>query len=88
MNQIAVIDAESSTMLVEIEPEGLPVVVVEVATAGAMGPPGPPGSGGEGGSSDWADITNKPATFPPTLPIAQSGVTNLVTDLAGRAVYG
>lgn len=23
--------------------------------------------GGGGGSSDWADITNKPATFPPTL---------------------
>lgn len=31
---------------------------------------------------DWAVITGKPATFPPTLPIAQSGVTNLTTDLA------
>jgi hypothetical protein len=41
--------------------------------------------GGGSGSSDWADITNKPATFPPTLPIAQSGVTNLTTDLAGKA---
>ena len=41
--------------------------------------------GGGGGSADWADITGKPATFPPTLPIAQSGVTNLVTDLAGKA---
>lgn len=37
------------------------------------------------GVSDWADITGKPATFPPTLPIAQSGVTNLTTDLAGKA---
>jgi len=34
---------------------------------------------------DWADITGKPSTFPPTLPIAQSGVTNLVSDLAGKA---
>jgi hypothetical protein len=33
---------------------------------------------------DWADITGKPSTFPPTLPIAQSGVTNLTTDLAAR----
>jgi hypothetical protein len=41
--------------------------------------------GGGSGTSDWADITNKPATFPPTLPIPESGVTNLVTDLAGKA---
>jgi hypothetical protein len=41
--------------------------------------------GGGGGSTAWADITGKPATFPPTLPIAQSGVTNLTTDLAGKA---
>jgi hypothetical protein len=34
---------------------------------------------------DWIDITGKPATFPPTLPIAQSGITNLVSDLAGKA---
>jgi hypothetical protein len=40
--------------------------------------------GGGGGSADWADITNKPATFPPTLPIAQTGVTNLVVDLAAK----
>jgi hypothetical protein len=38
-----------------------------------------------GGSVAWADITGKPSTFPPTLPIAQSGVTNLVTDLSGKA---
>ncbi|MCX6399241.1 MAG: hypothetical protein NTX33_04820 [Propionibacteriales bacterium] len=40
--------------------------------------------GGGGGSTAWADITGKPATFPPTLPIAQSDVTNLVSDLAGK----
>ena len=33
----------------------------------------------------WASITGKPATFPPTLPIAQSGVTNLTADLAAKA---
>ena len=33
---------------------------------------------------DWDDITDKPATYPPTLPIAQSGVTGLTTDLAGK----
>jgi hypothetical protein len=32
----------------------------------------------------WADISGKPSTYPPTLPIAQSGVTNLVSDLAAR----
>jgi len=43
------------------------------------------GGGGGGGSTAWADITGKPSTFPPTLPIAQSGVTNLVSDLAAKA---
>lgn len=37
------------------------------------------------GSVAWADITGKPATFPPTVPIAQANVTNLTTDLAGKA---
>lgn len=41
--------------------------------------------GGGGGPVDWTDITNKPATFPPTTPIAQSSVTNLVADLSGKA---
>ena len=36
-------------------------------------------------SGAWDDITGKPATFPPSLPIAQSGVTSLVTDLAAKA---
>ena len=30
----------------------------------------------------WTTLTGKPATFPPTLPIAQSDVTNLITDQA------
>ena len=33
----------------------------------------------------WANFTGKPSTFPPTLPIAQSDVTNLVSDLALKA---
>jgi hypothetical protein len=33
----------------------------------------------------WANLTGKPATFPPTLPIAQADVTNLVSDLALKA---
>jgi len=33
----------------------------------------------------WANFTGKPATFPPTLPIAESDVTNLVSDLALKA---
>jgi len=39
----------------------------------------------EPGISDWADITGKPTTFPPELPIAQTGVTNLVSDLLLKA---
>ena len=33
---------------------------------------------------DWADITGKPSTFPPTLPIASSGVTGLDTKQASQ----
>jgi hypothetical protein len=33
----------------------------------------------------WANFTGKPATFPPTLPILESDVTNLVSDLALKA---
>jgi len=88
---------------------------------GQQGIPGPEGPEGPQGTTDWVDLTNKPATFPPTLPvpwtgisgqpatypptlpiawtdvsgkpstfpptlpIAQSGVTNLVGDLAAKA---
>jgi hypothetical protein len=33
----------------------------------------------------WANFTGKPTTFPPTLPINESDVTNLVSDLAAKA---
>lgn len=44
--------------------------------------------GGGGGSTAWGDITGKPSTFPPTLPIAQSGVTGLTAALAGKQPAG
>lgn len=34
--------------------------------------------------SDYANLANKPVTFPPLLPIAQTGVTNLTSDLAAK----
>lgn len=54
-------------------------------STGPAGPQGDPGPTGPPGPTDWDLITDKPATFPPTLPIAQSGVTNLVTDLDAKA---
>ena len=33
---------------------------------------------------NWSTLSGKPATFPPTLPIAQSGVTGLVADQAAQ----
>lgn len=41
---------------------------------------------GTSGTADWNTMVNKPATFPPTVPIAQSDVTNLTTDLSGRVL--
>lgn len=32
----------------------------------------------------WSEIDNKPSAYPPTLPIAQTDVTNLVSDLASK----
>ncbi len=44
-----------------------------------------PGSGGGGsGSTAWADITGKPSTFAPAVPIAQADITGLVAALAGK----
>lgn len=33
----------------------------------------------------WTSLTGKPSTFPPTLPIAESGVSGLSSDLASLA---
>jgi hypothetical protein len=39
-----------------------------------------------GGTPDWADITNKPTTFAPSAHThPQADITNLTTDLAGKA---
>lgn len=56
------------------------------------------GGGGGGGSTDWDDITGKPSSFTPSthasshgsagsdpITIAQSQVTGLTSDLAGKA---
>jgi hypothetical protein len=49
---------------------------------GPVGPAGATGPQGPAGTADWNTLTNKPATFPPTLPIPESGVTNLTADLS------
>ncbi len=57
---------------------------------GPVGPTGPKGDKGDkgdpgsAGSVAWSDITAKPATFPPTLPIPSSGVTGLDTAQASQ----
>ena len=33
----------------------------------------------------WSTLSGKPSTFPPTVPIAQSDITNLTADLALKA---
>lgn len=43
------------------------------------------GGGGGGGTTDWADITGKPATFPYAVPIPQADVAGLVAGLAAKA---
>lgn len=58
----------------------------DTGATGPTGSTGPQGPQGVPGTTDWNGLTNKPATFPPTLPIAQSGVTNLTTDLANRVL--
>ena len=60
--------------------QGIPGVVGPQGPQGDTGPQGPPGP------TTWAGITDKPTTFPPsTHNHPQSEVTNLVTDLAGKA---
>jgi hypothetical protein len=69
-------------------PPGPPGPLGPPGADGATGPQGPqgvPGADGTSGSSDWADIANKPATFPPAAhnhPISE--VTNLQTALDGK----
>jgi len=70
--------------VIEVPVEG-PITFVEIFVPGIQGPEGPVGPIGPMGVTTWDAITGKPATYPPTLPIAQSGITNLVVDLAGKA---
>ncbi len=64
------------------EPEGQRAAKLEmmrqamVATA--------PSAPAEGGPTAWADITDKPPTFAPVLPIAQADISGLVAALAGK----
>lgn len=46
-------------------PEGPVGKIGPVGPAGPKGPAGPTGPKGDSGASAWADITNKPSTFPP-----------------------
>lgn len=43
-----------------------------------------PPSGGPGGSVSWNDVLNKPSTFTPTTPIAQSSISDLVSALSSK----
>lgn len=58
----------------------------DTGATGPTGSTGPQGPQGVPGTTDWNGLTNKPATFPPTLPIPESGVTNLTADLANRVL--
>jgi hypothetical protein len=55
---------------------------------GVKGDTGDTGPAGSDAAGDWASITGKPATYPPTVPIAQADIANLTTDLAGKANAG
>ena len=59
----------------EFTPSGGPTYVYKAPVWTAK----PVASGGGGGPADWDDITDKPATFPPTVPIAW-------TDVSGKPV--
>lgn len=56
-----------------------------VLPKGDKGDPGPQGDTGPAGASDWSDLTNVPATFPPSPHThAESDITGLATDLAAK----
>ena len=58
-----------------------PAIRVEIATVGVQGPPG---SGGAIGSVPWTDVTDKPATFPPSAHVhAYASLTGLPTLFSG-----
>ena len=59
--ELVLTDAGGTELVIEVA--GAAEIVL--ASFGPQGPAGPPGSGGGGGAVAWADITDKPATFPP-----------------------
>ena len=72
-------------------PQGVKGDKGDTGATGATGPEGPQGpqgvkgDTGATGASSWADITGKPATFPPSAHThPQSEVTNLTADLASK----
>ena len=72
-------------------PIGLTGATGETGATGPQGPQGevgPTGPAGADGASDWSEITNIPATFPPTTPIPYTEISGTPTTLPPSGTAG